>query len=236
MRIALCGYGKMGKAIEKIALDKGHDISARIDSSGNWEDINSDNTDVVIEFSTPEAVLKNIDICFEKDIPVVVGTTGWHDRLEEVRQKAVAGNRALLYASNFSIGVNLFFELNKWLAKLMSEYRDYSASMSETHHIHKLDAPSGTAITLAQQILENHQAYNKWVKGKSDGSGSLGIESHRIDEVPGTHNITYASDIDEIFIEHRAKSRLGFAMGAVFAAEWLKSRKGFFNIPEALGL
>ena len=226
----------MGKAIEEIALERGHSISAKITSENlnEWQKVNNENTDVVIEFSRPEAVLKNIDDCLSRNIPVVVGTTGWYDRMEMVAKKAKEQNGSVLYASNFSIGVNLFFELNRYLAKMMSNYNQYDAHMDETHHIHKLDAPSGTAITLAKGIIENHSSYDSWSLDPEEKEKALKITAHRIDEVPGTHQITYSSENDEIEIKHTAKSRKGFAFGSVVAAEWLEGKKGFYSMSDVL--
>ncbi len=238
MKIALSGYGKMGKAIEKIAVDRGHQISGRISSSNTeeWDHISKENTDVVIEFSIPESAIENMNKCFEKGIPVVVGTTGWYDELEKVREIVELNNYSLLYASNFSIGVNLFFELNKILARLMSPYDQYTPEITETHHIHKLDAPSGTAITLAEGLLQNYNKLDNW-KLDSDSPGKeLNIKALRIDEVPGTHEIKYTSEIDDIEIRHEAKSRMGFALGSVIAAEWIEGKSGFFNMSDVLNV
>lgn len=238
MRIALLGYGKMGKAIEEIALERGHNISAKINAEnlGDWQNVSPENTDVVIEFSTPDAVLNNINDCLAKDLPVVVGTTGWYDHINEIKEKTNEVSGSVLYASNFSIGVNLFFEVNKFLAKMMSGYDQYKASMDETHHVHKLDAPSGTAITLANGITENHESYDNWTLHPEKNEKGLTITSHRIDEVPGTHQINYSSENDEIEIKHTAKSRKGFALGSVVAAEWLSGKKGFYSMSDVLNV
>ena len=228
----------MGKIIEEVAMERGHEISVRINSAEDeqWERLSPSNTDAAIEFSTPSAVLDNIQKCFRMDIPLVVGTTGWYDRLDEMRKDVEEKNLSFLWASNFSIGVNLFFELNRQLARLMSGQEQYRAEMEEIHHVHKLDAPSGTAISLANDLISQHFHYKKWVKGESSEAGNLGIISKRIDEVPGTHQIRYSSDIDEIVIRHEAHSRKGFALGAVLAAEWLQGRRGFFDMGDVLNV
>jgi len=236
MRIALLGYGKMGKTIETIAKERGHSISFKIDSSNlhEWENVATENTDVVIEFTVPETALSNFDKCFAKGIPVIVGTTGWYDNLEEIRKKVLDNHYSFLWASNFSIGVNLFFELNKTLAKMMSPYAEYAPSLTETHHIHKLDAPSGTAITLADGIISNHEKFEKWKLDSQGEENELKVTALRVDEVPGTHQINYESENDEIEIKHIAKSRKGFALGSVIAAEWIIGKQGFFSISDVL--
>jgi 4-hydroxy-tetrahydrodipicolinate reductase len=240
MKIAISGYGKMGKAIEEIALLRGHEISARITSGSKGNDdlnnLNKNSTDLVIEFSTPETVMQNIRTCFEKNIPVVVGTTGWYKHLPELQKEVMEKKYSFLYASNFSIGVNLFFELNKFLAKMMQPYADYKAELSETHHVHKLDAPSGTAISLAEDLIKSNSRYSKWKTEDSDQSNELPVRSHRLDEVPGTHIVKYESEIDLIEIKHEAKSRKGFAYGAVLAAEWMQGKSGFFNMSDVLNV
>ena len=238
MRIALLGYGKMGKAIEMIALQRGHNISARINSSNlwEWENVSLENTDVVIEFSIPQSAMENIEKCFEKRIPIVVGTTGWYNHKESIREKVLNEGHSFLYASNFSIGVNLFFKLNQFLSKMMAPYRDYLPGITETHHIHKLDAPSGTAITLANDIIANDGRYTNWKLDANDPTSELNITALRVNEVPGTHVINYTSTTDEIEITHTAKSRMGFALGAVMAAEWVMGKKGFFNMSDVLNV
>jgi 4-hydroxy-tetrahydrodipicolinate reductase len=236
MKIALIGYGKMGKEIEKIALSRGHAITLKVDadnaSTYTIEELKT--ADVAIEFSTPEAAITNIYKCFEANIPVVVGTTGWLDHLPEVKLKCEEKNQTLFYASNYSIGVNLFFKLNEYLAKLMNDYPEYNVSMEEIHHVHKLDSPSGTAISLANQIITNNNIKQKWVNDNTDQKNEVGIISKRIDEVPGTHTITYGSEVDEISITHVAHSRKGFALGAVIAAEWVKNKEGIFGMNDLL--
>lgn len=225
----------MGKAIETIALERGHTISARISSSNlyDWDYVDLSNTDIAIEFSIPATVLENINKCLEKRIPMVVGTTGWYDQIEAIKQRVLIEEQSFIYASNFSIGVNLFFRLNQWLSEMMSAYTNYRPSITETHHIHKLDAPSGTAITLANDIIKNYPNLSTW-KLDSVENDKLSITALRVNEVPGTHLVDYKSENDEIEIKHTAKSRSGFAHGAVIAAEWLIGKKGFFNMSDAL--
>ncbi len=239
MNIGLIGYGKMGKAIETIALERGHNIVLRANS--NWNTADLALCDVAIEFSKPESALANIEKCLSMNVPVAVGTTGWYNNYEQIKTFALNNNKTLLTASNFSIGVNLFFKLNEFLAKLMNPYDQYDVSMEETHHVHKLDAPSGTAITLAEGVLNQIDRKNKWVGQLQDTNNpssefDLNIVSHRIDEVPGTHNIKYTSSIDEIEIIHTAHNRNGFALGAVIAAEWLVDKKGVFTMKDVLSL
>ncbi|MEQ8324317.1 MAG: 4-hydroxy-tetrahydrodipicolinate reductase [Vicingaceae bacterium] len=236
MRIAISGYGKMGKAVEEIALERGHSISLKFDSGNknDWQELNESNTDVIIDFSTPDSVLRNISQSLDMKLPIVVGTTGWYDELENIKKKVTEKNGALLWASNFSIGVNIFFELNRQLAGLMSNQDQYNAAIKEIHHVHKLDSPSGTAISLANDLINLHSTYSHWRLGENNLPNVLPIRADRIDEVPGTHSVTYASEIDEIKIEHVAKSRKGFASGAVIAAEWLYKKSGFFNMSDVL--
>lgn len=238
MKIALIGYGKMGKEIEKIALDRGHDIVLKIDIA-NPEDLtirNLQQADVAIEFTIPSSAVANYRLCFEAGIPVVSGTTGWLDRLDEVTQTCQQLNGTFFYASNFSLGVNIFFALNKKLAALMANRPEYKVEMEEIHHTQKLDAPSGTAITLAEGILENIPSITTWVNNSTDNSQELGIISQRTGEVPGTHIINYDSEVDTIQISHRAKSRKGFAFGAVLAAEFSQGKKGVLNMNDLLNI
>jgi 4-hydroxy-tetrahydrodipicolinate reductase len=238
MNIALLGYGKMGKEIEKIALERGHKIVLKVDES-NAATFGLDElrkADAAIEFSTPETAVENINKCFMANVPVVVGTTGWLSRLEEVKQRCTKEGQGLFYASNYSIGVNLFFQLNEHLAKLMNKYPSYNVSMEEIHHVHKLDAPSGTAISLADQVISNIDTLEKWVNNETEQKNTLGIVSKRIDEVPGTHIVTYSSEVDQISISHIAHSRKGFALGAVIAAEWMKGRRGIYGMKELMAL
>ena len=238
MNIALIGYGKMGKAIEEIAIGRGHQIVLKIDFD-NLEDLNKTNlnkADVAIEFTQPESAFENIRKCIEFGTPVVSGTTGWTERLDEIKNLCNKNKCALLYASNFSIGVNIFFEVNKILAALMSKQSDYEIALEEIHHTQKKDAPSGTAISLADQILEKVSRKSKWVNHLSDNPNELEIISERIDPAPGTHKVKYSSEVDDIEIIHTAHSRKGFAGGAVLAAEFLAGKKGIFTMKDVLGL
>jgi 4-hydroxy-tetrahydrodipicolinate reductase len=238
MNIALIGYGKMGKAIEEIALHNGHDIVLKI-SIENTEDLTIENlqqADAAIEFTGPESAADNLKKCFEAGVPVVCGSTGWLERWDEIKDLCLASDGALVYASNFSIGVNLFFELNTYLSKLMKEYESYDIKMEEIHHSEKKDAPSGTAITLAEQILENIQRKKRLVNHSSQKKEELEIISERTDPAPGTHKIKYTSAIDDIEIIHTAHNRMGFAGGAVKAAEFLQGKKGIFTMKDVLGL
>jgi 4-hydroxy-tetrahydrodipicolinate reductase len=232
MKFALLGYGRMGKAIEQIALDRGHQIVCKIDN--NLSEGKLHEADAAINFSIPDAAADNISSALNQRVPVVCGTTGWLDAYQQVTQTALEKNTAFLYASNFSVGVNLFFKLNKVLAQMMHPHKEYRASMEETHHIHKLDAPSGTAITLAEGIIENSDLID-W-KLDEDAKDSLSIQSYREGEVPGTHSIKYKSTIDDITIEHKAHNRKGFALGAVIAAEWIVGKKGIFKMDDVLNL
>lgn len=237
MNIALIGYGKMGKEIEQIALSRKHKITLIVDAhnatSYSKEDLKK--ADVAIEFSTPESAINNIYKSFDAGIPIVVGTTGWLHKLEEIKKNCLEKKQTLFYASNYSIGVNLFFKLNQQLAKLMNGYPAYQVSMEEIHHVHKLDSPSGTAISLANQVIENLDAKQKWVNTTSKAENELEIISKRLDEVPGTHTVTYKSAEDEISIAHIAYNRKGFALGAVIAAEWLKNKKsGIYGMEQLM--
>lgn len=237
MKIALIGYGKMGKAIEAIAFEKGHEIVLAIDLHNQHEftTTNLQKADVAIEFTSPETAFKNTLTCLQAGIPTVVGSTGWHQHLPEAEQACTANGAALLVATNFSIGVNIFFEINKRLAQMMAGHPQYEVSMEEVHHTQKKDAPSGTAITLAEGILENLGRKNNWVNQPSSKPEELPIISKRIDPAPGTHIIRYDSDIDSIEITHTAHNRKGFASGAVLAAEFLAGKKGLFNMQDVLG-
>ena len=229
MKIALLGYGRMGQAIEKIAIDRGHTIVAKIDKDNPDEAYEAD---VAINFSVPMAAYENITSAIDKKIPVVCGTTGWLDRLNEVESLCQQNEGAFLYASNFSLGVNLFFELNAKLAEMMQKQPLYTASIEEIHHTQKLDKPSGTAITLAEGIPS---AGNVWHLVEDNGEG-VPITSIRKDEVPGTHTVTHRSEIDEISITHTAHDRTGFALGAIIAAEWIQNKKGIFSMRDVLQL
>lgn len=238
MKIALIGYGKMGKAIEEIALQKGHEVVLKINIE-NTEDLTTSNlqkADVVIEFTGPESAFDNLVKCMEAGVPVVCGSTGWLDKWEDIKNICMQKKGSLIYASNYSIGVNLFFEVNKYLSKLMAEYDDYDVKLEEIHHTQKKDAPSGTAITLAEQVLENIKRKTHWVNHITDNADELEIISERVDPTPGTHKVKYTSTIDDIEIIHTAHNRMGFAGGAVKAAEFLKDKKGIFSMKDVLGL
>lgn len=241
MKIALFGYGKMGRIIEQYAVERGHEIVLIIDEN-NRHDISTEDlkaADVAIDFTTPASVVANIKDCFSADLPLVVGTTGWYDQLETLKAECLAANHSLLYGSNFSIGVNIFFHVNKYLASAMRQHQQYEVLVEEIHHTAKLDAPSGTAITLAEGIIENIGSKTDWVNYIVDEEkeviakpNQLLIESHRIEDVPGTHTVLYSSEVDQIEFKHTAHSRAGFALGAIVAAEWLLGKKGFFEVTE----
>ena len=234
----MIGYGKMGKAIEKIALERGHEISFK-SSDPDWDISQLNNSDVAIEFTIPEAAKANIHKCFEADVPVVVGTTGWYDHFSELAGEAETKGRGLFTATNFSIGVNIMFYMNEKLAKIMNRFPEYDVTMEETHHIHKKDHPSGTASTLASDIVMQLDRKNNYVgqlEGQEDALSpfDLQILCKRLNEVPGDHAVTYTSDIDELTISHSAKSRIGFAKGAVLAAEWMKGKSGVYGMKDLL--
>jgi 4-hydroxy-tetrahydrodipicolinate reductase len=244
MNIALLGYGKMGKIIEKIATDRKHNIVLKIDHD-NQHELTAENlkkADAIIEFTTPASVLSNLQHCFDAGVPVVVGTTGWYEHLAQVKQNCIESGSTLLYASNFSVGVNIFFHINRKLAKLMNNYPYYDVQVEEIHHTQKLDSPSGTAITIAEGIIDNIDRKKDWVnvltaEGNDADDSSLRnnqvlIESFRIDSVPGTHTVIYDSEVDTIEFKHTAHNRNGFALGAVLAAEWVHNKKGFFSVEE----
>jgi 4-hydroxy-tetrahydrodipicolinate reductase len=237
MKIALLGYGKMGHAIEEIALQRGHEIVLRI-TDENLHDFTKENiqkADVAIEFTNPHSAVQNILFCLNENVPVVCGTTGWLDQLKTIEEKCEEVNGAFLYASNFSVGVNIFFELNKKLATLLKPHPDYKAAIEEIHHTQKKDAPSGTAITLAEQIIHTIPQKNKWVNTETKNENELSIISKRIDEVPGTHAVKYSSAVDDIEIIHTAHNRKGFAEGAVLAAEFIQNKKGLLSMRDVLG-
>ena len=238
MKITLIGYGKMGKAIEKIALERGHSIAVIVNSSNSIDLIDLSNCDVAIEFSTPELATKHIVHCFNHQIPIVVGTTGWHHELESIKTICGKVDGSLIYAPNFSLGVNIFFELNKRLAELMSGNIDYQAEVVEVHHLQKLDSPSGTAIELANEIISYNKTYTDWKSSngmKLEVSSSiLPITAIREPDVPGTHTVMYQSEIDSILMTHQAHNRKGFALGAVVAAEWIFGKKGVFTMSNVL--
>ena len=238
MKIALVGYGKMGKEIETIAIEKGHEIVLKI-SIDNTEDLTTVNlqlADVAIEFSGPESAVENIKKCIDAGVPVISGSTGWLSQWKEVEEYCTSNLGALIYASNFSIGVNLFFEVNKYLAEMMANYPSYNVELKEVHHTQKLDSPSGTAITLAQQVMEEITRKKPWVNTASKSEEDLVIISDRIDPAPGTHHVKYSSVIDDIEIIHTAHNRTGFATGAIAAAEFLVGKKGIYNMKDVLGL
>jgi 4-hydroxy-tetrahydrodipicolinate reductase len=238
MKIALIGYGKMGKAIEEIALEKGHEIVLKIDVQNNadFTKENLQKAEVAIEFTGPHSAYENVKKCIEFRVPVVSGSTGWLDKWNEISALCETHNACLVYSSNYSIGVNLFFELNKQLAKLMEPYESHDVRMTEIHHTEKKDAPSGTAISLAEQILANISRKKDWVNAPSLTPSDLVITSERIDPAPGTHTVAYSSPIDTIEITHTAHTRKGFASGAVLAAEFAKNKSGIFTMKEVLGL
>ena len=231
MKIALVGYGKMGKIIGEIAEKRGHEIVAKLNETPTSENLN--NPDVVIEFSNPEACFQNIKACLELGIPVVCGTTGWLEKKSEIEEIALKNNTAFLYGSNFSLGVNLFFALNEKLATLMNNFPEFNVQLEEIHHTQKLDAPSGTAISLAEGIIKNDHRFDAW-KLEETTENQLGIFAIREDEVPGTHRVSYKSEVDEIEIKHTAFNRNGFALGAVIAAEWIKGKSGNFSMKNVL--
>jgi 4-hydroxy-tetrahydrodipicolinate reductase len=238
MNIALIGYGKMGQAIEQIALERGHQIVMAIHSRNQelFTPAGLEGCDVAIEFTRPDAAREHVSKCLRAGVPVVCGTTGWNEGLAQAKLAAVSHNTAFLHASNFSIGVNIFFEINRHLAALMNDQPDYDVVMEEIHHTQKKDSPSGTAITLAEQILENLGRKKHWQEGPVDQPESLSILAHREENVPGTHSIRYHSEVDDIEIIHTAHSRKGFALGAVLAAEFIMDKKGIFSMRDVLGI
>ena len=233
MKIALFGYGKMGKTIERIALERGHEIIAKIDVDTEGYDIST--ADVAIDFSTPNSAFKNINECFNKGIAIISGTTGWLNKYNVVIENCKKNNGAFIYASNFSLGVNLFFELNAKLAKMMCNFKAYDIEMEEIHHTQKLDAPSGTAISLAEGIIENSEKEN-WSLIVTDSDKVIPIVAKRLENIPGTHTVKYRSNVDKIEIKHTALNRDGFALGAIIAAEWLQGKKGVYSMKDVLGI
>lgn len=236
MKLALIGYGGMGKAIEALAIARGHEVVLKVNktSGSAWKEQLS-LADVAIEFTQPEAAVENIYTCFEHNIPVVTGTTGWYAHLHEVSDRCLDMKQSLFYATNFSIGVNMLFQMNRFLARLMATQKDYAATMEEIHHIRKKDAPSGTAITLAEGIIAEHPVYDTWNRSEeSTPDNSIPIHSIRTDDVPGTHHIVYQSEIDEIKLSHTAFNRQGFALGAVRAAEFLQGKNGVYTMSDLL--
>lgn len=241
MKLALLGYGKMGHIIEQFAMDRGHEIVLKIEEL-NADELTEENlkkADVAIDFSTPATVINHIKACFRANVPVVVGTTGWYDQLDEIKEECLQSNNTLLYGSNFSIGVNVFFHVNKILAKIMNAYPQYEVLVEEIHHTQKLDSPSGTAITIAEGIIEGLENKTEWVNELVGNMQEviakpeqLLIESHRIEDVPGTHTVIYSSEVDDIEFKHKAHNRAGFALGAVIAAEWIKEKTGFYSVAD----
>lgn len=238
MNLALIGYGKMGRSIEEMAVSRGHRIVLKIDVD-NQADLNAEKlaaADVAIEFTGPHSAYENVKKCLSLGIPLVCGSTGWTEKLEEMKKFCLGKKGSFIYASNFSVGVNIFFEINKRLAELMSAHNDYAIQLEEIHHTQKKDAPSGTAITLAEQIIEKNPGKKRWVNEITDDPADLEILSTRVDPAPGTHKVKYSSGIDDIEIIHTAHTRMGFALGAVLAAEFIHGKKGFFTMKEVLGL
>jgi len=233
MKIALLGYGRMGKTIEQFAVQRGHEIVLKVDENTTSYDITL--ADVAIDFSIPSVAFNNISTCLKNNVPVVSGTTGWLDKFEEATQLCKQNKGGFIYASNFSLGVNIFFELNEYLAKMMKNLNQYQISMEEIHHTKKLDAPSGTAITLAEDIIK-HTDKKNWALDVTNNENELPIVAKRIPDVPGTHSVEYKSAVDTIDIKHTAHSRDGFALGAVVAAEWLVGKTGVFTMKDVLGL
>ncbi|MCR9173206.1 MAG: 4-hydroxy-tetrahydrodipicolinate reductase [bacterium] len=238
MNIALIGYGKMGRVIETIAQERGHTIVAKVNSESPIEKVNFSQVDVAIEFTAPELAVKHIYHCVDHQTPVVVGTTAWGAQLDEVTEYVNNNKGSLLHASNFSIGVNIFFDINRRLAALMEPHTNYEASMEETHHLQKLDAPSGTAITLANDMMFENKNLSSWVHSEETAPevnrGQIALTSFRQEGVPGTHKIQYQSEIDTIEIKHTAHNRRGFALGSVIAAEWLFDKKGVFTMKDII--
>lgn len=241
MKIALLGYGRMGQMIERLAVERGHEIVLKIgeENAGELTKANLKKADVAIDFSTPQVVVANIYECFEASLPIVVGTTGWYGDLQRVKNSCEESNNAVLYGSNFSIGVNVFFHLNRALAKVMNNYPAYDVQVEEIHHTKKLDAPSGTAMTLAEDILGELSTKKEWVNELAGSpitaqikSDQLLIESIRMEHIPGTHTVIYSSEVDDIEIKHTAHGRAGFALGAIVAAEWLQNKTGFYSVAD----
>jgi len=238
MRIALIGYGKMGHMIEEIALQRGHQVVLKIDVS-NQQDFTKENiskADVAIEFTGPDSAFQNVMKCINFGVPTVSGSTGWNNKIDEAKSLCQQKDGSFLHTSNFSIGVNIFFEVNKLLAKLMASHAEYDVTMKEIHHTQKKDAPSGTAVTLAEQILSNLPRKKNWINQSSQNKEQLSIISERIDPAPGTHEVKYSSEVDDIEIIHTAHSRKGFALGAVLAAEFIAHRKGVFSMKDVLNI
>lgn len=240
MKIALIGYGKMGQTIERIALERGHTITGISTTAKPITEVDFQNVDVAIEFTTPDFAVQHIEHCVNQNTPVVVGTTAWNDDLDSVKEYVTRHHGSLLYASNFSVGVNIFFDLNRRLAKLMEHQTSYTPSIEEIHHLQKLDAPSGTAISLANDMLFESDRFSSWVHHENEvytaSEGQIALTSYRVDGVPGTHKITYSSAIDTIEMTHTAHSREGFALGAVLAAEWIIGKRGIYTMQDVIKL
>jgi len=237
MRVALFGYGKMGKEIEKILINRGHSIVEKIDKSTNLSNLKLENIDVAIEFSTPQSAEKNIRFCLNNHLPIIIGTTGWYHHFNDLKSISEAENGALVYGTNFSIGVNIFFAVNSALAKIMNADLGYTCGVKEIHHTEKKDAPSGTGITIAEDIISEIDVLTDWEnvnKSKISNPHTLSLESERLPNVPGTHIVSYENEIDKIDLIHTAKNRTGFALGSVLAAEWIINNKGFFSIKEIM--
>jgi 4-hydroxy-tetrahydrodipicolinate reductase len=232
MKIALLGYGKMGKVIERIALERGHEIVLKKGESNTYDGLST--ADVAIDFSVPTAAVSNISTCFNNNVPVVSGTTGWLEHFDEMVALCNEKQGGFISSSNFSLGVNIFFELNEYLAKIMSQFDSYKVTMEEIHHTQKLDAPSGTAISLAKGVIENSN-YANWTL-ENPKTNEIHIEAKRIGDVPGTHTVTYDSIVDSIELKHTAHNREGFALGAVIAAEWLAGKTGIYSMKDVLNL
>lgn len=236
MNIAIIGHGRMGKEVKEMAKKRGHHICCIIDTEAEWEKNQKQlkTAEVAIDFTYAEAVEKNINRCFEFGIPVVTGTTGWDKTRKKMKNCLTEKKHTLFFAPNFSIGVNLLFEMNRKLSNLIRSYEQYSPEISETHHIHKKDAPSGTAVNLAEDILARHDGFREWVKENKTTKDQLPVKSIREDEVIGEHTVTWDSEVDTLQLHHHAKNRSGFALGAVVAAEWVKDKKGYFEMPDML--
>jgi 4-hydroxy-tetrahydrodipicolinate reductase len=237
MKIAIIGYGKMGKMIEEAATEKGHTIGLIVDIH-NQADLTSQKMagyDVAIEFTTPTSAWHNISVCFDLNVPVVSGTTGWHDRIPEIRERCLREHQAFVYASNFSIGVNILFHINRQLARLINPFDQYAPRIEEIHHIKKLDAPSGTAISLAQGIIGEISCLQEWKLAETTDRQTLPIKAIRADNIPGIHEVIYESEVDTLSIRHSAKNRKGFAQGAILAAEFIINKKGFYTMEDVLG-
>ncbi len=236
MNIIISGYGRMGKEIEKVCLSRNHTVVAIIDNEHDWQnpDLLSYDNAIVIDFSLPDIALSNFRKCFEKGLKIVTGTTGWHDKLIEVTEMCDKSNGSFFYAPNFSIGVNLFFRTNDYLSKIMSGFGDYKVHINETHHIHKVDAPSGTAIATADQIINNNEKIDSWELNTDNKPDNVSIYAFRQGEVTGKHEVIYESEVDSITLIHEAKNRSGFALGAIIAAEFLSDKTGVFNMNDLL--